>query len=93
LFRTSRFAFGTGESLLGPFEPLPAAIAARLAAAAQRGLPTDKVSVHLLVTLFTAQWTALVEVALTDAECLAKEALRTRLLPGFEDWWGGLVRW
>jgi hypothetical protein len=34
-----------------------------------------------------------VEVALTDAECQAKEALRTRLLPGFEDWWGGLVRW
>jgi AcrR family transcriptional regulator len=94
LFRTSRFAFGTGEPLLGPFEPLPAAIAARLAARSVWDLPTNKVSVNLLVTLFTAQWTAIVEVVLTDAECQVKEALRTQLLQhGFEDWWRGLARW
>jgi AcrR family transcriptional regulator len=94
LYRTSRTAFGVGELLLGPFTQLPKVMAPILAYRTLRELPNASTSPTLLTTLLTAQWTAVVEVVLTNPDCRANEALRTKLLAqSFEGWWRGLSWW
>jgi len=94
LYRASRTAFGVSEPLLGPFTPLPEAMAPILAYRSLRELPNANISPTLLATLLTAQWTAVVEVVLTDPDCRTNEALRTKLLAqSFEGWWRGLGWW
>jgi AcrR family transcriptional regulator len=94
LYRTSRTAFGVGEPLLGPFALLPEAMAPILKYRTRTELPNPNMSPTLLVTLLTAQWTAVVEVLLTDPDCRTNEKLRTKLLTqSFEGWWRGLSWW
>ena len=94
LYRTSRTAFGVGEPLLGPFAQLPEVMAPILAYRTRSELPNANMTPTLLATLLTAQWTAVVEVVLTDPDCRANEKLRTKLLAqSFEGWWRGLGWW
>jgi hypothetical protein len=94
LYRTSRTPFGVGEPLLGPFATLPEAMGPILAYRTLRELPNTAMTPTLLATLLTAQWTAVVEVVLTDPDCRTNEKLRTKLLlQSFEGWWRGLGWW
>lgn len=94
LYRTSRTPFGVGQPLLGPFATLPEAMDPILAYRTLRELPNTDMTPTLLATLLTAQWTAVMEVVLTDPDCRTNEKLCTKLLAhSFEGWWRGLGWW
>lgn len=89
LYRTTTRAAAPWEPLLGPFANVPALVERALArrpAATITSVPMSVLSVSLV-----AQWTAAVDLVLTDARCLNEAALRAHVLAkAYSGWWQGL---
>ncbi|GAB3639149.1 hypothetical protein GCM10027422_47400 [Hymenobacter arcticus] len=89
LVRTMPRAALPVEPLLGPFVAVPALVAEAFARStwyAEKGLPLP-----VLTASLAAQWTAAVDVVLTDRACQTDVALRERVLrQAYQGWWQSL---
>lgn len=89
LYRTSVYAATHPAPLLGPFEPVPGLLERALARntwSRTKPLPTA-----LMGAAFIGQWTAALDLVLTDPTCQAEAPLRQLVLErAYTGWWQGL---
>jgi len=75
--------------LLGPFEPVPGLLARALARATFSR--TKPLPVPVMVAALVGQWTAALDLVLTDPTCQTDPALRQLVLErAYAGWWQGL---
>jgi hypothetical protein len=89
LYRTQPRPAAASEPLLGPFAPVPALVERALV---RNTWPQPKaVPVSVVVASLAGQWTAAVDVVLSDAACRADAALTTQVLTQtYAGWWQSL---
>jgi len=77
------------ELLLGPFEPVPGLLERALAR--NTWSRTKPLPVPLMVAALVGQWTAALDLVLTDPTCQTDPALRQLVLErAYTGWWQGL---
>lgn len=87
LYRAQPRALAPPTPLLGPFVPVLGAVARVLAQQAR----SDRDPLPLLGASLAGQWTAAVELVLSEPACRADEALARRVLThAYQGWWQGL---
>jgi AcrR family transcriptional regulator len=90
LYRTSPHVAAAQEPVLGPFATLPDLLAQLLAQPGVKQL-AEALPRPVLSRWWAAQWTAAVEVVLTDPTCQARPEVGQRLLKqAYASWWQSL---
>jgi AcrR family transcriptional regulator len=90
LYRTSPHVAAAQEPVLGPFAAIPELLA-QLLAQSNVKQSADALPRPLLSRWWAAQWTAAVEVVLTDPTCQARPEVGQRLLKqAYATWWQNL---
>jgi AcrR family transcriptional regulator len=86
-YRTSPHVAAAQEPVLGPFATLPELLT-QLLAQPEVKQSADALPLPVLSRWWAAQWTAAVEVVLTDPTCQTRPALGQRLLTqAYTSWW------